>query len=745
MTAVDALTLEEKASLGGGASFWQTSEVPGVPSVVMTDGPHGVRHQGAAGDHLGFGASDPATCFPPAVGLAQSWDRELVERVGAALADEAQAAGVGVLLGPGINIKRDPRCGRNFEYFSEDPLLTGTLGAAWVRGLQSGGVGASLKHFAANNAEYDRMRLSSDVDRRPLREIYLRAFERVVRDAQPWTLMCSYNRINGVLASQNPWLLTTVLREEWGFEGAVVSDWGAVADRVAAVAAGLDLQMPGDTFEADAAVVAAVNAGTLEQSAVDRAARVVARTALLARGGKREVTVDVVAHHALAREAAGRSIVLLKNDDDVLPLAATGSIAVIGPFAATPRYQGGGSSHVNPHRVDSPLEQIRAAAPTAEIVHAAGFTTGGSGDTHALQAGAVDAARGADVAVVFLGLADSDESEGFDREDIELPAEQLALVEAVAAVQPRTVVVLSAGGVVRLAPVDAVVPAILGGALLGQAGGGAVADVLFGAMNPSGRVAETVPLRLEDVPSFPHFPGEHLHSRYGEGIYVGYRGYDMRKQDVLYPFGHGLSYTSFAYESLTVSADGDPVIATVRVRNIGKRAGREVVQLYASLPASSVSRAPQELVGFGIIELEPGEAGEVSVRIERRDLAYWHDRLDRWVVEGGSYRIGAGASSRDVRLEQTVEVAGDDVFVPFDLDSTIGEVMANPTAAAALGPAFAPSGHTAGDNALGMDVAKVMASIPLGRAVKSFGGGGEDALQRIQALLDTINSEAGRS
>jgi len=743
-TAVYSLTLEQKAALGGGASFWRTKEVPGVPSIVLTDGPHGVRFQASAGDHLGLGASDPSTCFPPAVGLAQSWDPELARRIGAALADESQAAGVGVLLGPGINIKRDPRCGRNFEYFSEDPLLTGVLGAAWVQGLQSGGVGASLKHFAANNAEHDRMRSSSDVDARPLREIYLRAFERVVRDAQPWTVMCSYNRINGILASQNHWLLTEVLREEWGFEGAVVSDWGAVADRIAAVDAGLDLQMPGDTAADDAAVVAAVEDGSLHVSAVDRAARAAARTALLASEGTRDVTVNVDAHHALAREAASRSIVLLKNEEDLLPLAPSGSIAVIGEFATAPRFQGGGSSHVNPHRVDVPLDEIRALAPEADVRHMIGFTTDGSADAAELRAEAVEAARDADTAVVFLGLAASQESEGFDRDHIELPADQIGLIEAVAAVQPRTVVVLSAGGVLRLAPVDAIAPAILGGALLGQAGGGAIADVLFGVVNPSGRVAETVPLRLEDAPSFPHFPGEHSRVRYGEGIYVGYRGYDVRKQDVLYPFGHGLSYTAFAYEGFSLRADAEGVLATVTVRNTGSRAGREIVQLYASLPESAVSRAPQALVGFGSVELSPGESRELETRIERRDLAYWDDLLDRWIVEAGVYTIAAAASSRDIRVEGTVEVVGDDTFVPFTLESTIGELMAHPVAAQALGAAIAatPMGQMDGGDTLGMDMEKMMASIPIGRALKSFAGGSSEMLQQMQAMLEGINVPA---
>lgn len=737
--AIEPLSLEQLASLGGGASFWESKTVPGVPSFFMSDGPHGLRKQeGDAADHLGLGASVPATCFPPAVSLGQSWDPQLAERVAAALAVESQAQGVDVLLGPGINIKRDPRCGRNFEYLSEDPFLTGLLATSWVNGLQGGGVGASLKHFAANNAEFDRMRLSSDVDERPLHEIYLRAFETVVRDAQPWTVMCSYNRINGVLASQNRWLLTEVLRDRWGFEGAVISDWGAVADRVAAVEAGLDLQMPGDTAASDAAVMAAVDAGILPRGSAERAARAVARTALLAEQSRREVTVDYDAHHALARETAGRSIVLLQNDSALLPLESVGRIAVIGPFATAPRYQGGGSSHVRPTRLDIPLDQIRDAAPNVHVTYAVGFTTDGEGDQDALHAEAVAAAAAADVAVLFLGLAEHQESEGFDRDDIELPVEQLALLEAVAAAQPRSVVVLAAGGVLRLAPVAAAACAILNGGLLGQAGGSAIADVLFGKVNPSGRLAETVPLRLQDAPSYLHFPGGHSRVRYGEGLFVGYRGYDARDQAVLYPFGHGLSYTTFTYEQLDLQAAEDGLQVTVQIRNTGSVAGREIVQLYATKQGSSVSRAPQELVGVGSIDLEPGATGTVQITVKRRDLAYWDDQLGRWIVEDGRYRIIAAKSSRDPQLTQETTVVGDDVRVPFTADSTIGEVMANPAAAAIAMAAFGPMMPQEGAGAeLGMDVMKMMASMPLGRVL---GGADEQSAQHLEALLGGLNA-----
>ncbi|MGI5120077.1 glycoside hydrolase family 3 C-terminal domain-containing protein [Marinactinospora thermotolerans] len=743
MSETTDLSLEERAALGSGADFWTTKAVGPVPAISLTDGPHGVRKQTGASDHLGLSASIPATCFPPAVGLGQSWDPELVERVGAALGDESQAAGVNVLLGPGVNIKRDPRCGRNFEYYSEDPLVSGVLGAAWVKGLQSRGVGASVKHFAANNAEHDRMRSSSDIDPRTLREIYLRAFQRVVEEARPWTVMCSYNRINGTYAGENAWLLTSVLRDEWGFDGVVVSDWGAVRDRVASVAAGLDLEMPATGGVSDARVVAAVAAGELDAAAVDRSARRVARLAARAAEGAREgATFDVDAHHALAREAAGRGVVLLKNDGALLPLAPGGSIAVIGEFAQAPRYQGGGSSHVNPTRLDVPLDEVRRLAGDGDVSFSPGFTTDGSGDAEALRAEAVRAAAAARTAVVFLGLAARQESEGFDREHIELPREQVELLEAVVRAQPRTVVVLSHGGVLRLAPVAELAPAILDGALLGQAGGGAIADVLFGVVNPSGRLTETVPVRLEDSPAYLSFPGEHGHVLYGERIFVGYRWYDARGLEVTFPFGHGLSYTEFTYSGLELAPSEAGVAVRLTVSNTGTRAGREVVQVYAGLPASEVARAPRWLAGFAGVTLDPGESRTVELLLRREDLAYWDVRQDRWVVEGGDYVISVGASSRDLRLTGTVALDGDGVRPPLTLESTLGEVLADPVAGPVLMEAMSGSAlpGVAGDEGadLGMDMQRMMASIPIDRMV-AFSGGRVDRA-RLEQLLEHANA-----
>lgn len=748
------LTLEEKASLTSGADFWTTKAIEriGLPSIMMTDGPHGLRKQSGRTDHLGLASSVPATCFPPAVGIGSSFDPELIERVGAAIGVEAAIEDVAIVLGPGINIKRSPLCGRNFEYFSEDPIVSGVLGAASVRGVQSQGVGTSLKHFAANNQEFDRMRASSDVDPRPLHEIYLRGFERVVKDAQPWTVMCSYNRINGVYASEDPWLLTQVLRDDWGFDGLVVSDWGAVNDRVAGVAAGLDLEMPSSGGRTDAQLVAAVRAGDLAESVLDTAA---ARAIdLVRKAGERPAVpgpLDVDAHHALAREAAGRSIVLLKNDGDVLPLAEGQKIAVIGAFATEPRFQGAGSSLINPTRVDKALDELRAVGGD-DVSYAAGYSVAGGAVAASgrsdddLRAEAVATASAADVAVVFLGLPAAEESEGFDREHIDLPADQLAVLDAVIEANPATVVVLSNGGVVAL-PFAGRVPAIVETWLLGQAGGGAVADVLYGAVNPSGKLTETVPVRLEDNPSFGNFPGEFGHVRYGEGVLVGYRWYDAKGLDVTFPFGHGLSYTTFSYgdASVSVDADGD-IVVRVDVTNTGARDGREVVQVYVAPVASAVQRAPRELKAFSSVALAAGETRTVELVVRREDLAYWDVRVDRFIVESGEYTVEVAASSRDIRSSSTVSVEGDAVSLPLTMNSSIGDVVAHPVAGpivmGALGGLM--DGLTGADSSAASmmpndeAMEKMMASFPIGRLI---GFPGVDVTyEQIEQLLAGANA-----
>ena len=723
---VGQLTLEEKAALCLGSDFWHTAPVPrlGIPAVMVSDGPHGLRRQPDEGDHVGIGGSVPATCFPTAAALGSSWDADLVRRVGEALGRECREQGVSVLLGPGINIKRSPLCGRNFEYFSEDPLVSGELGAALVGGVQSQGVGTSLKHYAANNQETDRLRVSAEVDERTLREIYLAGFERVVSRARPWTVMCAYNRVNGTFASQHHWLLTEVLRDEWGFDGLVVSDWGAVHDRVAALVAGLDLEMPPNLGVSDAALVAAVRDGRLDEQVLDTAVRRILDLVARAEAGSEAAgPVDAVAHHALARETARGCAVLLRNNGDLLPLqpAPGQTIAVIGEFARTPRYQGAGSSQVNPTRVDVPLDELRAGVPDGvEVRFAPGFGLDDSARDEVLAAEAVALARNASSVVLFLGLPDADESEGFDRAHLDLPDAQTALVARLAEVNPRIVVVLANGSVVRLEGWEHHASALLECWLGGQAAGGAVADLLLGVASPSGRLAETIPLRLEDNPSHLNFPGEAGHVRYGEGVFVGYRGYDALRREVSYPFGHGLSYTTFEYADLraSVSVDaetGDPVIdVSVAVSNSGHRRGKEVVQLYVGDPVATVARPVRELRGFQKLDLAPGETARATFRLGARDLSFWSTAHGAWHLEPGSFDLAVGASSRDLRLSASVDVTAPSVCLPLDGMSTLEEWLADPEGGPTLRAAVGtrPDGRPAG--ILGDDeLIRVIGNFPL--------------------------------
>ena len=684
------LTLEEKASLCLGSDLWHTAAVSRlkIAPVMVSDGPHGLRRQPEDADHINSG-SLPATCFPTASALGSSWNPELVVRIGKALGAEARAQGVAVVLGPGINIKRSPLCGRNFEYYSEDPLLAGVLGEALVNGLQSQGVGASVKHFAANNQETDRLRVSADVDERTLREIYLPAFERVVTHARPWTVMCAYNKINGRYASQHRWLLTEVLRDEWGFDGLVVSDWGAVHDRVAALTAGLDLEMPPNLGVSDAAIIAAIRDGTLDEDVLDktvlRVLRLVQRASTTSADHNAEFDVDD--HHALARAAAAECAVLLRNDGEVLPLspAAGDVLAVIGEFARSPRFQGAGSSQVNPTRVDVPVEVLRAAVPEGvEVTFAAGYGIGTTDADEDLAAEAVALASRADAVILFLGLPPADESEGLDRAHIDLPANQTALVARIAAANPKLVVVLATGSAVRLSTWEHHARTVLVCGLGGQAAGGAIADLLLGAANPSGRLAETFALRLEDNPSHLNFPGEQGHVRYGEGVFVGYRGFDALDRPVSYPFGHGLSYTRFVYADLVAAVDrhaedGDPTVTvTCMVANTGDRAGSEVGQLYIGDPESSVSRPVRELRSFAKVNLEAGAAETVTFHLDARDLSYWSVPHHRWVLEAGSFDIAVGASSRDLRLTTTINVTAPPVPVRLDAMASLHEWLADP-------------------------------------------------------------------
>ena len=682
------LTLAEKAALLDGSDFWHTEPIErlGIGRILVSDGPHGLRKV-VASDDAAIEDSELATCFPPAAALGSSWDAELVRRVGEALGEECRVAGVSVLLGPGVNMKRSPLCGRNFEYYAEDPLLAGVLASAWVCGVQRHGVGTSLKHLAANNQEADRLRVSVQVDERTLREIYLPAFERVVKEARPWTVMSSYNRINGVYASESPWLLTDVLRGEWGFDGVVVSDWGAVDDRAAALAAGCDLEMPSSSGVGTSAILDAVAAGELSEEQVDAAvARVLG---LLGRAGARAPlgSFDLDAHHGLARAAAAASAVLLKNDGDLLPLDGErgGAVAVIGEFARTPRYQGAGSSQVNPTRLESALDALLAAVDgKRELTFSPGFEIEAERADQRLIEEAVQAAAAAEVAVVFLGLPPSHESEGWDREHMDLPAAQLELLAQVAAVNVNVVIVLSNGAAVLTRPLERPARAILEGWLLGQAGGAAVADLLLGRAVPSGKLAETIPLKLSDNPTVGNFPGENHEVRYGEGLLIGYRWYDAHGLEVAYPFGHGLSYTTFDCSDLRVAVleDGEAprVAVTVTVANTGARAGAEVVQVYVRDPVASVYRPVQELRGFSKVMLEPGERREVSIELDARAFAYWHGARREWTVEGGDFVVAVGTSSRDIRCAETVTLSGGEVSAPLAIDSTLGEFLADPAA-----------------------------------------------------------------
>ena len=766
-----ALTLEEKASLLSGVDDWFTqtidrSDLPApVPAIEVGDGPHGLRKE--TGTDMVW---VPATGFPTASAMGASWDRELMRRVGAAIGTEARAEGVQVVLGPGVNMKRSPLCGRNFEYFSEDPMHSGELGTAYVQGVQSIGVGTSLKHFAANNQEIERTRISVVADERTLRETYLPAFERVVRHAEPWTVMCSYNRLLGVHASQNRWLLTEVLREDWGYQGAVVSDWNAVHDRVAALRAGLDLEMPGTGGQTDAEIVAAVVAGELEESLVDAAARRVLTLVARAFPGADDVNgavmdlghaagdrltpeqlrlLDADAHHALAREAAAACITLLRNatapgsDVPVLPLREDtgGVIAVIGAFAEHARIQGGGSSGVDPTRIDVPLEAIRAIAGdrvafapgyvyatknayqddnlailtahgishdeekpkvarrsatlARELQLAEAVQHAGRGPLSAraerLIDEAVRVAEEAESIVVFAGLPLSYEQEANDRDTLDLPADQVALIARLAEVREQTgaslTVVLSNGSPVSMDPWHDRVDGIVEAWLSGQGTGFAVAEVLFGRTNPSGKIAETFPLAVEDTPGFPNWIGERGTVLYGEGVFIGYRWYDALNRAVRYPFGHGLSYTTFSYRDLDidlVDAKAGKVDVTVTLSNDGHRAGDEIVQLYVGDPDAEVHRPVRELRGFEKVHVEPGESVRVTFSLENRDFAYWDSaalradgRTGLWRREGGEFRIEIGASSRDIRLVGAIELPDDPSIPPLVPDAELIDIAAS--------------------------------------------------------------------
>ncbi len=745
---VSQMTLEEKAGLCSGKDFWHTKAVErlGVPSVMLSDGPHGLRKQAEAADHLGLSESVKAICFPAGCAMASSYDPDLIYEVGQTIGQECQAEDISVVLGPAACIKRSPLCGRNFEYFSEDPYLSTKMAAGHIKGVQSQNVGTSLKHYLLNNQEYRRMSSSSNADERTIREIYLASFEGAVKESKPWTVMCSYNKINGTYACENKKYLTDVLRNEWDFDGYVVSDWGAVNDRVASLIAGLELEMPASGGLNNAKIVEAVKSGALDEAVLDQAAeRILTIVYRYLDNRKADAVFDYEADDALARKTAGECAVLLKNDG-TLPLAKGINAAFIGSFAKTPRYQGGGSSHINSYRVTGALE---AAKDMAHITYAKGYDTEADVSDNTLIDEAVEAAKAADVAVIFAGLPDSFESEGYDRTHMRMPNCQNALISAVAAVAKKTVVVLHNGSPVEMPwvnEVDAVLEMYLGG----EAVGGAAADILFGDVNPSGKLAETFPLRLEDNPSYLYYTGEKDVVEYREGVFVGYRYYDKKKMDVLFPFGHGLSYTTFEYSNLTLSTDSmkdtDTLTVSVDVTNTGSVAGKEAVQIYVQAPENEILIRPvKELRAFGKVSLEPGETKTLTFTLDKRAFAYWNTTLHDWHVLSGTYTILAAASSRDIRCQADVNVTST-VTVPqvFHLNNTIGDILADEKAAKVFEPILKgfSLGAPADDTKEGAVTEEMMdamiANMPL-RSLLSFSNGAISDTMLLE-LLEKVNA-----
>src|SRR5215216_7025596 len=722
------MTLEEKAALCTGASPWTTTPVErlGVPELIMSDGPHGVRR--VPDVHAMAIESLPATCFPTASCLASTWDVDLIHKMGEALAEECIALNVDVLLGPGANMKRSPLGGRNFEYFSEDPYLAGEMAASIIDGIQSKGVGTSLKHYAANNQEFQRFSISAEVDERTLREIYLPAFEKAVKKAKPWTVMCSYNKVNGTFASEHTHLLTEILKDEWGFEGLVVSDWGAVRDRVAALKGGLDLEMPGPQDRRVKAVVEAVRSGKVEEAVLDESVRRILNIVFRAKETPKNGRFDVEAHHELAHQIANEGMVLLKNNG-LLPLKGQQHIAVIGRTAENAHFQGGGSSHINPTKVAVPFKELQAQAPNAELTYAEGYPTDNSFRQDMINE-AVTLAQSADAAVVYIALPTFKESEGYDRQDLDLTEQQVALIKAVSAVQPNTVVVLNNGAPVAMREWIDGVAAVLEGWMMGQAGGAAIADILFGKVNPSGKLAETFPIKLSDTPSHLNWPGGAGEVHYGEGLFIGYRYYDAREMPVLFPFGHGLSYTTFSYGNAKASAknfkDVDGMTVTVDVTNTGNVAGKEIVQVYVHDHESGLVRPEKELKGFAKVELQPGDTKTVSIPLDLRAFAYYHPEHKKWITEDGDFELLIAASAVDIREALTVTLEST-VCLPclLDKESTIREWMADPRGKVVFGSFYtqieAQSRKVFGggderygnDNAIGMDIMDMMNDMPL--------------------------------
>ncbi len=667
---IGEMTLEEKISMCSGLDFWHIKGVErlGIPSIMITDGPHGLRKQEGDSTELGLENSVPTTCFPTASSLAATWNRGLVFEVGKALAEECIQEGVSIILGPGANIKRSPLCGRNFEYFSEDPYLSGEVAKSHINGVQSLGIGTSLKHYAVNNQEYRRMTINAVVDERALREIYLAGFEIAVKDAKPWTLMGAYNRLNDTYACEHPDLMRKILKEEWGHEGFVMTDWGAMNERVEALTAGLELEMPGPSDSNDAKILNAVQNGNLDEAVLDESVERILKIIFKAEEAlDEEYKYDKDSHHLLARKAAGEGAVLLKNTENILPLKKETKIALIGEMAKTPRYQGAGSSLIQPTQIDNIYDEVEKIVGEKNVNFAPGYTVSGLEVDELLIQEAVKVSNDADIVVLCVGLPDTYESEGLDRDHMQLPQSHNDLIEAIAAAHSKVVIVLSNGSPVEMPWVDRV-QAILEGYLGGQAGAGAIADILYGVVNPSGKLAESFPFKLEDNSSNKYYPGGPKTVEYRESIFVGYRFYDSVDMDVLFPFGHGLSYTSFEYSNLKLNkekmSDADTLSVTFTVKNRGGVSGKEIVQVYVNPLASKVFRAEKELKNFEKVELKVGEEKVISLELDRRAFSYFNVELADWHVESGNYNILIGSSSRDIKLQGVIKIESAQNNVP---------------------------------------------------------------------------------
>jgi len=661
---ISQMTLEEKVSLCSGKNMWELNGIErlGIPSIMMTNGPHGLQKQVGDSDHIGMANSVPATCFPPAVAQAATWNRDLIYKLGEALGEECRQERVGILLGPGINIKRSPLGGRNYDYYSEDPYLAGEIAKQHIKGVQSQGVGTSLKHFAVSNQEFRRMTINVVVDERALREIYLAGFENIVKDAQPWTVMNAYHVLNGEYCSENNTLITEILKKEWGFDGFVVSDWGSVNDRVAGIKVGVDLEMPGPSEDNRDAILKAVRSGDLDEPVLDYALeRILTIVFKAADTLQSDFTYDAQVHHDLARKIAEEGIVLLKNEQNILPIDKNSNVALLGRIAKEPRFQGGGSSLTNPTQVENLYDEMVSRLGLEHVTYAPGYPvqdTSPSDDE--LIAEALEVAQEADVVVVLAGTR---EAEGGDHQDLKLPASHTALIEKVAAENKQVIVLLSNGAPVEMPWVDNVL-GIVEGYLAGQAAAGAQADILLGNVNPSGKLGESFPIKLEDNPSHPFFPGGPGTVEYRESIYVGYRYYDSATKDVLFPFGFGLSYTTFEYSDLHLTVDRNNVTASFNIKNTGTRFGKETAQVYVRDLESTVFRPYKELKGFTKVGLQPGEETTVSVELDRRAFAFYDVDQKDWVVETGEFEILVGTSSQDIRLTGAIEIESEQIATP---------------------------------------------------------------------------------